>query len=81
MGTFFGSWVDNLGIKTLTNIVIALAGDNLPGLVSNLTSSARNKFDRKANGNGTARAEKGFTLFVLNQNMNDIIKVIRSLED
>ena len=29
----FGSWLDNLGKKALTNIAIPLARDNLPGLV------------------------------------------------
>ena len=43
----FGSWLGNLGKKALTNIVIPLARDNLPGLVSNLTSNAINKFKRK----------------------------------
>ena len=47
--------------KVLTN-VIPLVRDNLPGLVSNLTSSAINKFDRKISGKGTVRASKGFTL-------------------
>ena len=32
----FGSWLGNLGKKALTDITIPLAGDNLPGLVSNL---------------------------------------------
>ena len=32
----FGSWLSNLGKKALTDIAIPLAGDNLPGLVSNL---------------------------------------------
>ena len=31
-------------------------------LVSNLTSYAINKFERKISGKGAARAEKGFTL-------------------
>ena len=57
-----GSWVGNLGKKALTNIAMSLARDNLPGLVSNLTSSAINKFDRKISGKGTVRASKGFTL-------------------
>ena len=57
----FGSWLGNLGKKALTNIAIPLARDNLPGLVSNLTSSAINKFDRKISGKGAVRAGKGFT--------------------
>ena len=60
--------------KTLKNIAIPLVRDNLAGLVSNLTLSAMNKFDRKING-------KGFTLFVLNEGVDDIIKIIKSLED
>ena len=33
--------------KILTNIAIPLTKDNLPGLVSNLTPNALNKFERK----------------------------------
>ena len=62
----FGSWLDNLGKKALTNIAIPLARDNLPGLVSNLTSRIINKLDRNISGKGPVRAGKGFTLFILN---------------
>ena len=71
----------NLGRKVLTNVGIPLARDNLPGLVINLTSSAINKFDRKISGKGAVRAGKGFTLFTSNEDVNDIIKIIKSLED
>ena len=63
-GGSFGSWLGNLGKKALTNIAIPLARDNLPGLVSNLTSSAINKFDRKISGKGAMQAGKGFPLFI-----------------
>ena len=46
--------------KALTNVAYPLAGDSLLGLVSNLTSSAVNKFDRKISGKGASRAGKGF---------------------
>ena len=39
-GGFFGSCLGNLGKKALTKITIPLVIHNLPGLVSNLTSSA-----------------------------------------
>ena len=55
-----------------------MAKDNLPGLVSNYTSSAINKFDRKINGKG---AGKRFTLLISNEDMNDIIKIIKSLQN
>ena len=72
-GGSFGSWLGNLGKKALTNIAIFLARDNLPRLVSNLTSSAINKFDRKISRRGASRAGKGSTSFILNEDMNDII--------
>ena len=56
----FGSWLGNLGKKPLTNIVIPLARGNFIGLISNLTSSAINKFGRKISGKGVVRAGKGF---------------------
>ena len=43
----FVSLSGNLEKKALTNIAIPLARNNLPGLVSNLTSNAINKFERK----------------------------------
>ena len=80
MGGSFGSWLGNLGKKALPNIAIPLARDNMPGLVSNLTSNEIHKFERKISGKGAVRAEKG-SLFILNENITDIIKIIKSLED
>ena len=58
LGVSFGSWLGNLGKKALTDLAIPLAGDNLPGLVINLTSNAINKFERKISGKGAVRARK-----------------------
>ena len=46
-----------------------------------ITNENLNNFDRKMSGKGAARAGKGFTLFILNEDMNDIIKIKKSLED
>ena len=73
--------VGNLGKKALTSIAIPLARDNLLRLVSNLTSYAINKLERKISGKVEVRARKGRTLFILNADMNDIIKTIKSAED
>ena len=55
----FGSFLANLGKKkALANVVIPLARDNLPGFVSNLSSSAINKFERKISGKGAVKQEK-----------------------
>ena len=67
--------------KALTSIAILLGRDNLPGLVSNLTLNAINKFDRKISWKGAVRAGKGFKLFILNEDMNDIIQIIKLLEN
>ena len=40
-----------------------------------------NKFERSISGKAAVRAGKGFTLFISNEDMNDIIKTIKSLED
>ena len=37
------------------------------------------KFQRKIDGKGAVGAGKGFVLFILNKDMNDIIKIIKSL--
>ena len=81
LGGSFGSWLGNLGKKAITNIAISLARGSLPGLVSNLTSNAINEFERKMIRKGAIRAEKGFTLFISNEDINEIIKIIKSLED
>ena len=57
-GGSFGSWSVNLGKKALTNIDIILARNNFPGLLSNLTSNAINKWQRKISGMGAVRAGK-----------------------
>ena len=53
----------------------------MPGLGNNLTSNAISKFERKISGKGAVRAGKGFNLFFSNKGMNDIIKIIKWLED
>ena len=70
----------NLGKISQANIAIPLARDNLPGLVSNLTSSALNKLDRKISGKGNVRAGKVFTSFISDEDLNNVIKIIKSLE-
>ena len=64
----------NLGKKALAIVAIPLARNNLPGLVSNLASNAINKFERKVSEKRAMRAGKRFTLFISNEDMNDIMK-------
>ena len=37
-------------------------------------------FERKISGKGAVKVEKKFTLFISNKDMNDIIKITKSLE-
>ena len=80
-GGSIGYWLGNLEKQALANVVIPLARDNLPELVSNLTLNAINKFERNISRKRAVIARKGFNLFILNEDMNDIIQVIKSLED
>ena len=80
-GGFLCNMSGNLGKKVITNLVIPLARDNLPGLASNLATNATNKLERKIRGKEAVRAEKSFTLFISNVDMNDIIKIVKSIED
>ena len=50
-------------------------------MASNLSSNAVNKSKSKVSGKGAVRAGKGFTLLISNEYMNDITKIIKSLED
>ena len=54
----FGSWLGNLGQKSLRNIAIHLVRDKVPGLVNNLTSNEINNFERKIRDKGTVRIGK-----------------------
>ena len=40
-----------------------------------------NKLDRKIGGKGTVRAGKVFTSFISDEDLNDVIKIIKSLEN
>ena len=71
---------NNIG-KIALKILPFLQQDNLPGLVSNLASNAINEFERKISGKGAVRAGKVFTLFTSNEDLNDIIKITKALED
>ena len=53
----------------------------MDNFISNSTSNTINKFARKISGKGAVRAGKGFTSFTLNEELNDIIKIIKLLKD
>ena len=79
-GGFLGKIIGNLGKKVLLDLLVPLVKDVLPNLATKATSSVLDKFERKTSGKGAVRAERGFTLFISNENMDDIIKIVESLE-
>ena len=79
-GGFLCNILGNLGKKVILDLAIPLARHNLPGLGSNVASNAINKFERKISGKGALREGKVYTLFILNEDMNDL-KIIKLVED
>ena len=80
-GGFFGSCLDRLRKKVVTDFASPFARDKLSGSVSNAVSNAAsnaiNTFERRTSGKRAARTGKGFALFISNEDMNDIIKIIK----
>ena len=60
-------------------VAIPFPLDDLSILVSNTASNAIKKIERKISENRAARTGKGITLFISNENINDIIKIVKSL--
>ena len=79
-GAFFGKALGNLGKEVLLDLTVSLAKDFLAQLATKATSSVLYKFETKISGKGAVRARRGFTLFILNKDMDDIIKIVESLE-
>ena len=75
----------SVGKKVKTDLPICLSKSNFPGLVSRIASNATwnviDKLGREINGKRSVKGGERFTLFISNENMNDIIKVIKWLED
>ena len=51
----------------------------MPKLVTKKTSSVIDKFERRINGRGAVRAEKVFTLFISDEDLDEIIKIVKLL--
>ena len=70
--------------KAVTDLAVPVAKDILSRLVSSISSNAAsnaiNKFGERVSRKGAIRARRGFTLFISNEDMADIIKTVESLE-
>ena len=72
--------IGNLGKKTLLEFAVPLAVDVLSKLANKATLSILGKVEKNICGKGFLRARKGFTLFTSNEGLNDIVKIVKSLE-
>ena len=52
----------------------------MPKLAANATLSVIDKLERKISGKGLVRAGKRFTLFISNEDINDMFKILELLE-
>ena len=73
--------ITNFGKETLTDLAVPLAEDVSSELGTKEASSVIDKFERKISWQGAVKAEKGFILFISNEVMDDIIKIVNSLQD
>ena len=80
LGKTLGNMIGNLGTNAVIDIAVPLTKDVLLKLATKTTLSILDKFERKISGQGATRAEKVFTLFILNEYMDDIITIVESLE-
>ena len=71
----------NLGKKALLDLSVSLAEDFWPKLAAKATLPVFDKFEGKMNRQGAARAGKGFILFILNEDIDDVIKIVKWLGD
>ena len=71
----WSNMMSNLGKKTLIYLAIPLTKDVLLKLATKPTSPVLYKFFKKS-GREAVRAGKLFTLFISNEDMNGIIKIV-----
>ena len=69
-----------LSQKALLDLAVPLVKDVLPKLATKATSSVLAKFERKISGKRGVRVGKGFILFISNEDMDDSIEIVESLE-
>ena len=78
---FLGKRMGKLGKEILTKFIVLSTGDVLPILVIKATSFLIDKLERKRSAWGALRAGKKFTLFISNKDINDVIRIVKSLEN
>ena len=81
IGYKIGKMVATLGRKSLLNIGVSFAENILSQLTAKATSSVIDNSERKMCGSGAVRPVTGFTKLISSENMDNIIIIIKLLED
>ena len=84
-GGSFGSWLGNLGKRNTNKFCHSFSQRKFIWISKLFGSKCKKqiwkKKKKKNPGKGAARAGKGFTLFISNEDMSNVIKIIKPLED
>ena len=80
IGKTLANMMSNLGKRALIDLAVLFAKDVSAKLATKATSTILYKFERKISRKCVVRAGKGFTLFISNEDIDDIIKTVESLE-
>ena len=70
----------NLGKYVSSDLAVPLAKDVLPDVATKATLSVIDKLERKISRKGAIWAGRRFNLFISNEKIDDIIKIIESVE-
>ena len=74
-----GKTSGNLDKNVLSDLSVPLGKVVSPKLAIKATSSVLNKFSRKITGQGAVMAGRGLNLFIINEYMSDILKIVELL--
>ena len=79
-GKALDNLLGNLGKKPLISLAVPLTKDILSKLRTKANLSVLYQFEIKISGQGPIRAAKRFNLFISNEDMDQIIIIVESLE-
>ena len=72
LGKTLGKVISNLSKKEPTDLPLPLTKAALPKLATKAGPPSLDKFEREISGQGAVRAGKGLTLFISNEDMDDM---------
>lgn len=77
LGKTLGDIMSNLGKRALSDLAVPFAKDDFPNLATKAISHLLDKCETKISGESVVSLGKWFILFISNDDMDDIIKVLK----